>query len=207
MAALHRKVSKRAPGRANRVLAVVSHMMNFAERPHVDPDGERVEALRPQYSNPARGVARNHEEPRQRYLSAAEVARLAAVLERHPERTSVALTRFLLLTGARCGEAASATWDQFDLERGTWTKPSAHTKQKRKHAVPLSAPALALLAELREREHGRVRVSRAFRPAHHDNSALLVLGLQAGRASRARGSTTSATASPRCWSTAARACP
>ena len=148
--ALHRKISRRAPGRANRVLAVISHLMNYAERPHVDQDGERVPALRPQYSNPARGVAKNPEEARQRFLSAAELARLAAVLDQHPERVSVALTRFLLLTGSRFGEASRATWDQLDLERGTWTKPSSHTKQKRVHSVPLSAPALALLAELRE---------------------------------------------------------
>ena len=77
------------------------------------------------------------------------MARLAAVLSVHPERRSVALVRFLLLTGARFGETANATWAQFDLERGVWTKPSSHTKQKRAHTVPLSAPALALLQELR----------------------------------------------------------
>jgi integrase len=43
----------------------------------------------------------------------------------------------------------TATWDQFDLERGIWTKPSAHTKQKREHRVPLSGAAMALLSEIR----------------------------------------------------------
>ena len=42
----------------------------------------------------------------------------------------------------------SATWDQFDLENGVWTKPSAHTKQKKDHRVPLSAPALQLLSDM-----------------------------------------------------------
>jgi integrase len=43
----------------------------------------------------------------------------------------------------------SATWDQFDLAAGIWSKPSAHTKQKKAHRVPLSAPALALLSEMK----------------------------------------------------------
>jgi integrase len=56
----------------------------------------------------------------------------------------------LILTGARRGEVLSATWDQFDLQAGVWVKPSAHTKQKREYRVPLSAPMLALLTEMRE---------------------------------------------------------
>jgi integrase len=42
-----------------------------------------------------------------------------------------------------------ANWNQFDLEAGIWTKPSSHTKQKREHRVPLSAPARQLLAKMR----------------------------------------------------------
>jgi integrase len=125
-------------------------MMNYAEHPHITDDGERILALRPRSSNPCRGVARNPEERRQRFLSPAEMARLAVALDQRQEHTSVALVRFLLLTGARFSEAATATWPQFDLERGTWIKPSAHTKQKREHAVPLSAPALMLVRQMRE---------------------------------------------------------
>ncbi len=54
-----------------------------------------------------------------------------------------------MLTGARRGEVLSATWDQFDLEAGVWTKPSAHTKQKSEHRVPLSAPAMQLLSDMK----------------------------------------------------------
>jgi integrase len=45
----------------------------------------------------------------------------------------------------------SARWSDIDLTRGVWTKPSHHTKQNRTEHLPLSAPALALLAEMRER--------------------------------------------------------
>jgi integrase len=150
VAALHRQITKRAPARANRARDALSHLMNHAERPHIAEDGERIPALRPPFSNPCRAVARNPEERRQRFLSPAEMARLADVLGRRPERISVALVRFLLLTGARFGEAANAIWAQFDLEGGTWRKPSSHTKQKKEHVVPLSAPALMLLQQLHE---------------------------------------------------------
>jgi integrase len=134
---LHRDVSKRAPYRANRVVSLLSRMFNLAIR-----WGWRSD-------NPARGLERNHEDRRQRFLSPAEIARLAAVLDGRSERTSAALVRFLLLSGCRFSEAAGATWDQLDFEAGVWVKPSSHTKAKREHRVPLSAPARQLLAELK----------------------------------------------------------
>jgi len=141
--ALHRKISdppkpaKSAPIAANRVLALVSTMFNLAiqERLRVD--------------NPAQHVARNPENKRDRYLNREEIARLSAVLAAHPEKAAANAVRLLLLTGARRGEVLGATWDQFDLAAGAWTKPPGSTKQKKLHRVPLSAPALALLAEMR----------------------------------------------------------
>jgi integrase len=153
VAALHRLITRRAPARANRARDAISHMMTFAERPHILDSGERIPALRPPHSNPCRNVARNAEERRERFLTPAEMARLAAILEQRQERVSVALVRFLLLTGARFGEAANATWEQFDLDRGCWRKPSSHTKQKREHIIPLSAPALLLVQQL-HKENG-----------------------------------------------------
>jgi integrase len=54
-----------------------------------------------------------------------------------------------LLTGARRGEVLGADWSQFDLDQGVWTKPAATTKQAKLHRVPLSAPALELLREIK----------------------------------------------------------
>ena len=68
------------------------------------------------------------------------------------ERSSVALVKLLLLTGCRFAEGARAEWSQFDLEHGTWCKPAGFTKQRREHVTPLSAPALALLQQLREQD-------------------------------------------------------
>jgi len=57
-------------------------------------------------------------------------------------------------TGTRKGEALSATWGQFDLERGVWSKPAHATKQQKVHHVPLSAPALDLLRGMRKSATG-----------------------------------------------------
>jgi integrase len=137
---LHRKLSERAPYQANRMAAVLSKMMNFAVKL-----GWRAD-------NPVRGLERNHEDRRERFLSPAELAALSAALQEHGDQRSADAIRLLILTGARRGEVLGATWDQFDLIAGVWTKPSAATKQRKTHRVPLSAPALQLLASIRQRQ-------------------------------------------------------
>jgi integrase len=133
---LHREVSLTRPVRANRMAQLLSKMFNLAIRWEFRID------------NPVKGLHRNPENKRTRYLSGDELRRLFSVLATHPNQLSANLIRFLLLTGARRGEAMTATWEQFDLEAGTWAKPSAHTKQKKEHRVPLSGPARQLLSEM-----------------------------------------------------------
>ena len=134
---LHRKISKRAPYHANRVLAVLSRMFNLAIR------------WRWRTDNPCRGVERNQEVKRNRYLSPDELVRLTAALAEHEDQQAANIFRLLLLTGARRGEVQAARWADLDLAAGIWTKPGATTKQKTEHRMPLSAPAMQLLAELR----------------------------------------------------------
>ena len=55
-----------------------------------------------------------------------------------------------MLTGARKSEVLNATWAMFDLDKGVWIKPSAHTKQRREHRVPLSSAAVTLLKEIKK---------------------------------------------------------
>lgn len=130
---LHREISKRTRIQANRVAQVLRKMFNLAIRWEYRTD------------NPVTGLVFNAEVPRNRYLSPEEIRRLTSVLADHPNRRCADVIRLLLLTGARRGEAINATWDQFDLENGIWTKPSSHTKQRREHRVPLSQAVVALL--------------------------------------------------------------
>ncbi len=78
-------------------------------------------------------------------MSDDELTRLLAALDEHPNQIASNAIRLQLLTGARIGEVLSARWEEFDLDRGVWTKPSHHTKQKRTEHLPLSASALELL--------------------------------------------------------------
>jgi integrase len=135
--ALHRKIAETGPYAANRAAAVLSKMLALAIKWELRGD------------NPARGVERAQEHKRERFLSGAEIARLSAALAEHPEQSSANAVRLLLLTGARRGEVLGARWEQFDLAAGLWTKPAATTKQKKDHRLPLSAPALQLLASMR----------------------------------------------------------
>ena len=53
-----------------------------------------------------------------------------------------------ILTAARLGEALGARWGEIDLVEGVWEIPKERMKAKREHRVPLSPPAMALLAAL-----------------------------------------------------------
>lgn len=128
---------KSSPYQANRTLALLSKMLSLAV------------AWQWRHDNPVRGIPRFPEEKRDRWLKDEELERLFAALEASPNKRSGVAIRLLILTGARRGEVLSATWDQFDLERGVWTKPSAHTKQKKTEHVPLSGTACDLLREWR----------------------------------------------------------
>lgn len=148
---LHASIAKSAPYRANRTVAVLSKMFSLAVKWEMRGD------------NPARGIELVPEQKRERFLSPAEIGRLSAVLQDHPERVSANAVRLLLLTGARRGEVLGATWSQFDLGAGVWLKPAATTKQKKDHRLPLSAPALQLLVDLKaeaDRENERRRRDR-----------------------------------------------
>jgi integrase len=143
---LHRKVTAtNGPYAANRLVALLSKMFTLAIRWEMRAD------------NPAKGIERNTEERRYRYLTGDELRRLTEALARHPSRNAANAVRLLLLTGARRGEVLGSTWDQFDLEAGVWIKPSSHTKQKREHRVPISAPARQLLVEIRAKAERRAK--------------------------------------------------
>ena len=142
--ALHAKITKTgAATRANRVVGLLSRLLSLAVR------WEYVER------NVARGaVQRNPETKRKRYLSPSEISQLSTALAEAPSQRAADAIRLLMLTGARRTEVCAATWDQFDLEAGTWMKPSAVTKQSTDHHVPLSAPALQLLNAMEPKPTG-----------------------------------------------------
>jgi integrase len=170
---LHRKITrggngrKATPVRANRCLTLLSKMFNLSI--HWKMRGD----------NPVKGVGRNHEDPRERYLDDEEIERLTKALAEHPEREAVNAISLLLYTGARPGETKQATWRQFNLEKGTWAKPSLHTRQEKIHHVQLAPDARDFLIALRdeaEREVAEYNAKRKIGQPKREPSPFLFPG-------------------------------
>jgi integrase len=94
---------------------------------------------------------KNPEQAKERFLSPAEIAAVVEALDACGHTAAADCIRLIMVTGCRPGEAMSATWSQFDVQPGFWIKPSSHTKQRKEHRVPLSAPAQQLMADIRSR--------------------------------------------------------
>jgi integrase len=151
------------PGAANRALSLVSAIWNWAAK----RDLVRFE------ENPARGIERNPERAKERFLSTLELGRLGDALRlaettglpyavdesgpkaKHaakPEKRlrrldpfAVAAIRLLLLTGARLREILHARWSEVDVERGIIFLPDSKTGRK---PLLLSGAAQAIIADL-----------------------------------------------------------
>ncbi|VWC95422.1 integrase protein [Burkholderia lata] len=97
------------PIAANRALALLSKMLNFARTPLQWTTGE----------SPTTGVKRYKETKRKRYMRGDEAPRVAALLHAEAKNNpaSVAFIYLLILTGARKGEIAAARWSQLDGNR------------------------------------------------------------------------------------------
>jgi integrase len=163
--ALVERVAHRAPVMANRVLAVVRKMLNFA----VDHDW--IDA------NPAARVRKpSRETSRDRVLTADEIRRLWRLLSHLPtteelpapgrkravgapddplcpiSATMAALLKVRLLTAQRGGEVARMRWQDVALPKederravGWWTIPGEHTKNGEPHRVPLTPGVVGLI--------------------------------------------------------------
>ena len=62
--------------------------------------------------------------------------------------------RWVVLTGARSGEARGTTWGELDMGAKTWTLPADRMKADREHRVPLSDAALDVLGQARALDDG-----------------------------------------------------
>jgi integrase len=141
VAALHQHLCDR-PYQANRVLALVSKIMNLAE----------MWGIRPDNTNPCRHIQKFPEEPRKRYLSGEELARLGTTLRSMQENGGqwlqfTAAIKLLLLTGARVSEVLGAKWKWVDWSGRRIILPDSKTGPK---PVFLSDEALAILRGLRD---------------------------------------------------------
>jgi integrase len=157
---------KDTPTRANRALALLSHMFNTAEKWGLRPDG----------SNPCRHVDRYRETRRERFLSDVELARLGQAIadleqmgkdaarkaqdgkaDQTGEPTEgvvspfgLAAVRLLIFSGARASEVLGIRWDTVDMDTGRLLRDAVRLADSKTGAktLYLNAPALAVLRDL-----------------------------------------------------------
>jgi integrase len=169
---LHHKLTKAgSPYMANRTIAVLSKMFSMAVRWRMRDD------------NPAKGIEKNYESKRKRYLTGDELARLSAALTGYSDQQIADIFRLLLLTGARRGEVLAMEWGALDLGAGIWTKAGSTTKQKTDHVVPLSAPARQLLTEMQDeyiRLHPKKPLPQYVFPGSGDSGHVVEVGRRHG---------------------------
>src|SRR6056297_256308 len=124
----------------NKHIFLLNRLIRTAEEWQVIPDGVR----------PPRCLKKLPAgDYRQRFLSQEEIRRLILACEqiRHPFLSL--FIRFLMLTGARKGEARTAKWQDIDQERGVWCVPVS--KNGRSRRIMLSSAALSVLSQTKEK--------------------------------------------------------
>jgi integrase len=135
-----------APVMANRVVALISKMLNYALT-----ELEWIDA------NRAAKLGKNKETSRARVLSDAEIRELwqaTGETERFDDegrqiarlnRTLNDAFRMRFYTAQRGGEVFRMRWEDVDLDGGWWVIPGEHTKNHEIHGVPLVPDAVELL--------------------------------------------------------------
>jgi integrase len=140
IALLDRIVDRGSPIAANRALAVIRKLFNWAL-------SRDIVAASPCTAVKAPGKERR----RDRVLNADEVVTLWRALDDPEAPVSPAIRLALklqLVTAQRKGEVIAAAWSELDLDERVWTIPAAHSKNAMPHRVPLSPLALAVLSEI-----------------------------------------------------------
>src|SRR5262245_1669768 len=126
-----------SPSMAHRTFFLLNGMLNFAvERGYLD-------------SNPAfRLRMEGKSSPRERFLSAEEIAELWPALSSLKKRVELVL-KLALVTGQRIGEIGRMDINEIDMRKHVWTIPAERSKNKFQHEVPLSNMAMELIEEAR----------------------------------------------------------
>ncbi|MFT4131884.1 tyrosine-type recombinase/integrase [Labrys sp. (in: a-proteobacteria)] len=158
---LHRRIGSKQTVTANRVIVMLSGVLNWAASVGAIPAG----------ANPARAIKRFSETAKERFLSAQEIAQLGDTLrlaetdglpwEPDPDKKvkhapkenrrvvidqfAIAAVRLLMLTGCRLREVLHLKWAEVDFERGMLFLADSKTGKK---PVVLSAAALEILANV-----------------------------------------------------------
>jgi integrase len=134
---LERIVARGTPITANRVHGIVRRLFNWCV------EHELIE------TSPCIGLKppAGRETPRDRVLTDDELCRVWRAAEK------IGLffgpwAQLLILTGQRRNEVAHMQWSEVDFDKRLWTLPRERVKNNRRHEVPLSSRAMAILEQL-----------------------------------------------------------
>ena len=141
------KTRKATPKTARRTLAIIASVLEYA----------RVRKLLPRdHRNPAlwRGEFEHlwDDPPPVVHYRARDYRECPALFARLTARsgsTAAMALAFLMLCGSRTGEVLGAR--RCEVSGDVWTIPAERMKNRKAHVVPLTPPALAILATMRER--------------------------------------------------------
>ena len=142
----HHQSMHATPHGANRMLALLSKMMNLAEKWE----------YRSLNSNPCKHIDRYKENQRDVYLTMEQIEKVGLVfkeLEKHHSVYMIAALKMLLFTGRRTGEILTLRWEYLDFENSKMHLPDTKTGAKTFH---LSSTIKQLLLSLPNTKEGFV---------------------------------------------------
>ena len=148
-------VGRGAPIQANRALAVIRKMFNFAvTRSILD-------------TSPCAAIsAPSTEKRRERVLDDHEIKAFWLELNNTKMHDLIKLSlKLMLVTAQRKQEVTNAKWEEFDLKNNWWTIPSERSKNGRPHREPLTPMAKKLLTSLADEANKRANNSPYLFPS------------------------------------------
>ncbi|MEO6842213.1 MAG: integrase arm-type DNA-binding domain-containing protein [Bradyrhizobium sp.] len=107
-------------------------------------------------------------------LPYAEIPQFMAALAGADGRAAKML-RFLILTACRTNEVVEGNWSEIDRPDAVWKIPGERMKMDEDHHVPLSEPALAILADARNGAQGELIFPNEDGQQFSENAMLAVL--------------------------------
>jgi integrase len=149
-------IAEKAPIQANRVLACVRKIFNWA----ISTD---LAEFNPCDHLPAPGK----EMRRDRVLSEVELQAVWKATD-HEDHLMAALYKLRMLTAQRGAEVAGLRWNELEIKdspgESWWTIPKERSKNKMPHRVPLSEAAVRLLQTLSEKQGKLKNVTKRTSP-------------------------------------------